>query len=211
MSGPVIVAHRAGNDLAALAAAAAHADVAEADVHLRRGRLELRHAKRLGPLPVLWERWHLVDPASEPLLLGDLLAQVPAGLELMLDLKGPDPRLAGAVMRAAQDWRAARSLIACSRAWRTVDGLLGTSGLRTLHSVGSARQLRTLLRRYRPDTLEGVSIDRALLTPTVVSLLRERAPHVWSWPVNDRATARALAAWGVTGLITDVPAILRPA
>jgi glycerophosphoryl diester phosphodiesterase len=50
------VAHRAANDPDALAAAAAAgADLAEGDVHLRRGRLEVRHAKSLGPLPWHWE------------------------------------------------------------------------------------------------------------------------------------------------------------
>lgn len=210
MSGPLVVAHRAGNDPARLAEAAAHADVAEADVHLRRGRLELRHAKSLGPLPLRWERWYLVDPATEPLVLEDLLPLVPASLDLLLDLKGPDPRLGPAAMRATTGWRASRPLTVSSRVWRAADALLGTPGVRVLHSVGSARQLRALLRRYRPGALEGVSIDRALLTPSVVSLLRARAPQVWSWPVNDRTSARALAGWGVTGLISDAPSALRP-
>jgi glycerophosphoryl diester phosphodiesterase len=210
VSGPLVVAHRAGNDRARLVEAAAHADVAEADVHLRRGRLELRHAKSLGPLPLRWERWYLVDPATEPLLLGDLLPLVPATLELMLDLKGADPRLGPATMRATADWRATRPLTVSCRVWRTADALRDTPGVRVLHSVGSARQLRALLRRYGTDALEGVAIDRALLSRGVVALLRERAPHVWSWPVDDRTSARVLAGWGVTGLISDAPGALRP-
>ena len=51
----LLVAHRAGNDpRSARAAAQAGADLVEADVHLRRGRLELRHPRRIGP--VLWDR-----------------------------------------------------------------------------------------------------------------------------------------------------------
>ena len=52
------VAHRAGNSLSGLQRARElGVDVVEADVHLRRGRLEIRHLKTLGPLPWLWDRW----------------------------------------------------------------------------------------------------------------------------------------------------------
>ena len=49
----------------------------EADVHLFRGRLEVRHAKTLGPLPILWEKWYLLDRDAPRPLLGDLLPLVP--------------------------------------------------------------------------------------------------------------------------------------
>jgi len=201
-----IVAHRAGNDLSTLRAAAAHADVLEADVHLFRGRLEIRHAKTIGPIPVLWERWHLVERTRPPLVLGDLLAAADPGVGLMLDLKGPDPRLAGAVTRMTLD----RPLLVSSRVWWTLERLRGLPGITTLHSVGSPRQLRTLMRRYGPRELEGVSIHRRLLTPGIVTELRGRAPRVWSWPVNDAATATRLAAWGVNGMISDAPTAIRP-
>lgn len=51
------IAHRAGNDLAALRTAVElGVDLLEADVHVRAGRLEVRHSKQLRPLPVLWDR-----------------------------------------------------------------------------------------------------------------------------------------------------------
>ena len=60
MPRPFVVAHRAGNDLGTLRRAEALAiPLVEADVHLRRGRIEVRHLKTLGPLPVLWDRWRL--------------------------------------------------------------------------------------------------------------------------------------------------------
>ena len=164
-----VIAHRAGNDIGAIAPAAAYADVIEADVHLFRGRLEVRHAKTIGPLPVLWERWYLLPRATPRLLLGELLSAVPPDVDLMLDLKGPDPRLPEAVMRAVPGWQAdGRRLVVCSRVWRTVDRLRGRPGVTTLHSAGSRRQIRALLRRYGPGTLEGVSVDCRLLTPQLV-------------------------------------------
>jgi len=201
----IVVAHRAGNDPATLAAAAAHADVIEADVHLFRGRLEVRHAKTLGPIPVLWERWYLLDRDTPRICLEAVLEAAAPGVRLMLDLKGFDPRLPQRVLRATESRLPEAGLVVSSRAWRLVDRMRGAPGVRTLHSVGNRRELRALLRRYPPGALEGVSIHRRLLEPGVVSALRARAPQLWSWPVDDLATARALAEWGVTGFISDAP------
>ncbi|WP_217914969.1 glycerophosphodiester phosphodiesterase [Miltoncostaea marina] len=206
-----VIAHRAGDDLAGLARAAAHADVLEADVRLFRGRLEVRHAKGLGPLPVRWERWYLLDRATPRVGLGALLeAAAPLGATLMLDVKGYDPRMPALVLAATRGWRARRPLVVSARSWRVADRLRGEPGVRTLHSVGRRRQVAHLLRRYRPGSLEGVSVDRRILTPAIVAALRERAAEVWSWPVDDPGLARELAGWGVTGFISDDPAALRP-
>ncbi len=74
--------------------------------------------------------------------------------------------------------------------------------------MGSPRELRALLGRRGPRDPEGVSIHQRLLTPAVVSALRERVDQVWSWPVDDPVTAAVLGAWGVTGFICDAPAAL---
>jgi len=206
---PLLIAHAGGNSPEALARASAAADVVEADVHLFRGRLEVRHARTIGPVPILWERWHLLPRDTPRVALEDVLAAAGPDVDLMLDLKGHDPRLPGAVLAAAAERIGAGGLIVSARAWRSADRLLGTPGVRTLHSVGNARQLRALVRRYRPGALEGVSVHRRLLTPATASALRERAPWLWTWPVQDPADARTLAGWGVTGLISDAPERLR--
>ena len=58
--------------------------------------------------------------------------------------------------------------------------------------------------------MEGVSIHRELLTPAVAGELRARAALLWTWPVDDPADARRIAAWGVNGFISDAPERLRP-
>lgn len=209
MSAPLVVAHRAANDPAAAAVAARVADVLEADVHLFGGRLEVRHAKTIGPIPVLWERWHLVERIRPPLVLEDLLTALPTGPGVLLDLKGPDPRLGPRVLRALA--ASGRTAYVSARIWRTADRLRGAPGVTVMHSVGTARQLRRLLRTRRPGSLEGVCVDRRILTPALTAALRERAPRVWSWPVDDAATAGRLAEWGVTGMISDHPGRLRRA
>src|SRR4051812_2190593 len=124
-SSPFIVAHRAGNDLELLRRAeGVRPRLIEADVHLHRGRLEVRHLKTLGPLPVLWDRWYLA-PASTPRLeLAALLAAAGADTVLMLDLKGRNPELSRRV--AAQ---LTRPVIVCSRHWRLLEPLLGHPGV----------------------------------------------------------------------------------
>ena len=115
---PLLIAHRAGNEPERLRAAeGAGADVIEADLHLRRGRLELRHLKTLGPLPVYWDRWALAPPWRRFDDLDDLLAAAQPETVLMLDLKGDDPAaarlLSSALARAA---RSARVYVS-ARAW----------------------------------------------------------------------------------------------
>lgn len=204
--------HGAANSPTALAAALGHVDVAEADVHRFRGRLEVRHAKTIGPLAVLWERWYLLprDTHRPPLdaVLAHLAGALPPDVSLMLDLKGDDPSMAHHLLNATGHVRHERGLIVCARDWYTADALRDAPGVRVLHSVGSARGLRALGRRYGPGSLQGVSVHRKLLHPEAVADLRRRAEWVWTWPIDDPADGARLRGWGVTGLISDTPSRL---
>jgi hypothetical protein len=191
------VAHRAGNDLARLRAAEAlELPLVEADVHLFGGRLEVRHRKTVGPIPILWDRWELAPPWAPRLLLEELLEAAPA-TELMLDLKGHDRRLPARVLAAIEAAGRPGRLTVCSQDWRLLAPLAGLPEIRIVHSVGNARQLARL-----PETVAGVSIHERLLDAGVVAELRRRATLVLSWPVETAAQARRLAAWGVQGLIS---------
>lgn len=213
MSAPLIVAHGGANSPGALERAAPHADVVEADVHRFWGRLEVRHAKTLGPLPLLWDRGRPLHPRTPRPHLREVLALVGArgdGPALMLDLKGPDPALGPHVLEETAEARADRTVFACARSWTTADLLRGAPGVVALHSVGGPRGLRSLLRRYPAGALEGVSVHRDLLSPEVAAVLLRRAGHLWTWPVDDLDSGRALAAIGVTGLISNQPDLLAP-
>ena len=52
------------------------ADLVEADVRLYRGRLEVRHLRTVGPLPILWDRWQLAAPRRRRLQLAELDGEV---------------------------------------------------------------------------------------------------------------------------------------
>lgn len=201
---PFVVAHRAGNDLDTLRTAESLGiRLVEADVHLFRGRLEVRHLKTVGPIPLLWDRWRLASPFATRLLLADLLAATSDATELMLDLKGRDQSLSARVLAELRPTLAVSRTTICSRNWALLEPFESTSGVRVVHSVGSGRQLRALLRLTDGRRLDGVSIHERFLDAPTVSELRRRADVVLSWPASTLTRARELAALGVDGLITE--------
>jgi glycerophosphoryl diester phosphodiesterase len=202
LGAPILVAHRAGNQLAALRAAERREAIVEADVRLFRGRLEVRHLKTVGPLPLLWDRWRLEAPWRPRLLLGDLLEAAGPATALMLDLKGRRTEVAEQALEELRPSLGNRRLTVCARSWRLLEAFAGTP-VRRIHSVGTARQLRLLLRRYAGAHLEGVSIHERLLDAVSAAALRNLADEIFTWPVNRPERAAELLGLGVTGLITD--------
>jgi hypothetical protein len=202
--GPFVVAHRAGNDLERLRTAAALGlPLAEADIHPHKGRLEVRHLKTAGPLPVLWDRWKLASARGPRLELGELLAAGAEGPELMLDLKGHDPQLPARLLRALAQTEPRRRVTVCSQDWALLEPLRGVPDMRIVHSVGHRRALGALLERFAGERLDGVSIHRRLLDPIVAAELRTRAELLLSWPVETVPEGRRLAGLGVHGLISQ--------
>jgi glycerophosphoryl diester phosphodiesterase len=199
------VAHRAGNrlDLLRASEAGGHAFV-EADVTLFRGRLEVRHLKSVGPLPLYWDRWSVAAPWRRHLRLEELLAAAAPTTELMIDLKGRNPRLAERVVAAITPYLGNRRLTIAARCWPLLaqfDGL----PVRRLHSVGTAKQLRALVRASAGTRLDGVTIHERLLDLAAVAELRRIAGVVMTWPVNDADRASELVGLGIDGLISDRP------
>lgn len=184
------------------AAEALGISLVEADAHLFRDRVEVRHLKTIGRIPILWDRWRVANPFAPRLLLPDVLAALSPETGLMIDLKGRNRHLSRHVIDALQAAHPRRTTV-CSRAWRLLDPFRSDDQIRVIHSVGSARQLRALLHGFRPGSLQGVSIHERLVDADVVTELRRRADVVLSWPVNTLSRARELAAWGVSGLISD--------
>lgn len=206
-----LIAHRAGNDLERLRAAEQlGARLVEADLRLFRGRVDVRHLKSVGPLPLYWDCWFLARPFARHLRLEELLDALGPETELMLDLKGWNRALSHKLRAALEARPHVGSITVCARNWRLLEPLEGLSGVRTVCSVGNVRGLKRLLAhaRRRQRRVAGVSIHRRLLDPEVVLDLHLAAELVMTWPVNDVATAHELSSWGVHGFITDVPATL---
>jgi hypothetical protein len=205
-----LVAHRAGNDTVQLREAERlGARLVEADLRLHRGRIEVRHLKSVGPLPIYWDTWHLGRPFARHMQLAELLDAIAPSTELMLDLKGRNPRLARAVRAelCRRDASRRRHVTVCARSWRLLDVFATDADVRTVCSVGSKRGLRRLFEhaQRRSERLGGVSIHERLLDADVVRELSSVADLVMTWPVNTTDRAHTLLGWGVHGLITDRP------
>ena len=157
--GPFVIAHRAGNDLDRLRRAQRLGiAVVEADLHLYAGRIEVRHLKTLGPVPVLWDRWTLAPPWAPRLRLDRVLAAMRPGTELMLDLKGRDPRLPALVAAALGEHATGAPVTVCARHWPLLDLLPGTPGRapgalgrRAAPARGAAPSLRRPAAGWRLD------------------------------------------------------------
>lgn len=200
-----IVAHRAGNDPSALRVAlAAGADLVEADVYAFRRRIEVRHARTLGPW---WSRRFEIEglrprliPASEPrLLLREIVTAAGPGLPLMLDIKGtgrgggraPVPgqtgaRWAVAVGRqVAAEWAAigrGGPLVVSAQTWPALGAFL----------IGPRRP------GGLPRPLEGVSVVLSAGTARQAAVVAARAATVEGAAIGlpaallDQARARAM-------------------
>lgn len=195
-----LVAHRAANAVRTIAPAAEVADVLEADLHLLRGRIEVRHEKVLWPWRIYWERTPRIAhvPGLDPPVLAEILVAAGPDLHLWFDLKGYTSRLA---RRALDLAGGRRDLTVSSRMWWTLRPAR-RAGLRTFRSVGSRSQL-WLARRVRYGPRDGVVMHERFAHPDVVRELTARAGTVFVWAVHDRDRARELAELGVHGIIAD--------
>lgn len=204
------MAHRAGNCLDRLhEAERLGVALIEADVRLFRGRPEIRHLKTVGPVPLYWDRWELASPLRRSLVLSELLRSSTGATELLLDLKGSSLRLAEIVREELEPYLPGRRFAVCARSWSLLDAFEDLP-VRRIASVGSRRQLRTLLERFADTGLDGVSVQERLLDARVVTDLRSVAGIVLTWPVNVPARARELLELGVDGLISDNAAVIAP-
>lgn len=202
------VAHRGGNDLEVLRESALlGADIIEADVHLHRGELEIRHQKSLGPLPWFWDKWQL-DPADfPPPRLAELMAALPPGATVMLDLKGVG-RVGRETLRHLQD--PGHPLFVCARWWPSVQPFRDVPWAKVALSARGRTELQRLRRLLRTGQApDGVSIHLSMLTAAVVAEIHEHVPLVLSWPVDDATSLERAYEIGVDGVITKDLDILR--
>ena len=208
--GPLLIAHRAGNELRSLApAAAAGAHLIELDVWLHRGRLEVGHNKTLGWLPLLWDRWELSLDWRRELLVSDVLRHLPAGSEPMFDLKGESPGLPAALRELIDEHLPNRSYSVSSQNWQYLEHFLEVERARVVRSIGSDAALERMRDELDTWAGAGIGLDSELLTPPVVAELRERTPLILTWTVNELERATELVRAGVGGIISDNLELIR--
>jgi glycerophosphoryl diester phosphodiesterase len=207
---PLAVAHRAGNHLPRLRAAEElGVDYVEADVWLHRGRLEIRHEKTAGPLPVLWDRWSLSRGWIPRFGLAQLVQSARPETVLLLDLKGLNRHLPTLLLETLAEHAPGRPFAVCSQNWDFVDALRHRPEATAFYSVGNPRQLRALASRLDRSGRHAVSINSRLLDAATVRAIKDRAAVVVPWRVRTPAQVRQLLDWGVDGINADDLALLR--
>ena len=204
------VAHRYGNDLASLIAAeTAGVDLIELDLWLHRNRLEVRHSKTMGTVPLLWDRWSLHPGWTRRLSLADILAAARPGTQFLLDLKGREAELPQRAIQALERARPGERYSVSSQNWELLAPFRDLPQVRVVYSAGSPQALDLALAMARSEGLPAVGSQNRFLTPQRVAALREHVPTFLSWTINDLDRARELLEWGVTGIISDRLELLR--
>lgn len=197
------VAHRRGNEVLTLREAALlGADIIEGDVHLHRGRLEVRHQKSMGPLPWFWEKWQVYPPTIPRPSLDDLLEGRPVGATLMLDLKGIG-RVGRKARAALAEHPPHEPFLVCARWWPSLHPFRDHEAARVVLSARGPFMLSRIRRRCRAGRAPyGVSVHLETLTKEAVKELQSYGVMVLSWPVDDDAALARARELGIDGAIT---------
>ena len=205
------VAHRGGNSVDGLRAALdAGVDLVEADIHLYRGALEVRHSRAIGPR-LYWDRSTGVTRRRAVVVpeLEEILAVADRDPRLMLDLKGPSLAVAGRVAATLRERLPGAPVAVCTKQWRMLDAFAGDASVRRILSAANTRQLTRLRARLRGERADGVSIRLRLLTPEIVAELRRSTDLVLAWSVDTEPELDRSFELGVTGVISKNMALLR--
>jgi hypothetical protein len=206
----ILIAHRMPATAAGCAELVDHgANVFEVDLQLSGPDVVISHALPLiRHIPYLrhdgWKfSWSLIGAP-----LRSALDRLPAGTQLMLDLKndrGPDAaRLVDALLALALD--PARVVIS-SKNWPML-ARLAAAGFQTWRSVDTRASLRSLLAAQDHNGSYAVTVRHTFLDPETVAALKPFGVII-AWTVNDVGRALTLAAIGVEGLTSDNSAVFR--
>lgn len=224
---PTRIAHAYGNRREKIeAAAAADIDFIEADLWYRGGEVWVRHERRMGCLPLLYDRrprgvdrtgpWALtvfpgyyVRPDVNPLGLAELLERTQGRCGLVLDIKGiygeeGARAYARTLARALAEARREESVIVCGGAEVLDQVREGAPDLDVRHSIEKQRHWEGFLRRLESDSdLRGVCMAAAFLNDEIIQLLRDKGLRVFCWTIDDPAEARELLERGVDGITSN--------
>lgn len=195
-----LVAHRAGNRPDTARSAIDRADWIESDVHVRRGRVEVRHSKKFWPTSRLWERWFLLPRDTEVFVIGDVLAAVGPDTPLLLDLKCYTGRAARRIRRAVSD---AQPLIVSARSWWVLRQFEDRPGTTMLRSCRHRWHLELATRLPGLGRRTGIVAHQELLNPESIKAALAATPVLFTWAVPTVERAVELHECGVAGLIVD--------
>ena len=221
------IAHGYGNSRRYLALAVeGPVDYIEADVWYQGGRVAVRHERKLGPLPILFDekdkdhvghgpgrfgltvgRWY-VKLQIRALYLEDVLTLARGRRRVLVDVKwSPGGRQSAFARALAQTVRLsgmADDVTFCGQNWSVLQRLrVIDPGLRVRYSIGAQRQLAAFGHVPQDETLHGVCVHQSLLNAELIDILKRRGLDIWTWIVDDLTLARRLEAMGIDGIISN--------
>jgi hypothetical protein len=140
--------------------------------------------------------------------LAATVESLPPGAEVLLDLKADrGPAAHALVERLVAAGPDPARCYASTKGWATLPAL-AAAGYRTWRTIADPAALAAALAMPEiPD--DAVTVRHTLLSAETVQRLRERGPRVMTWTVNDPDRARAVMDFGVDGVTTDSPDVLR--
>ncbi|HEY0864498.1 MAG TPA: glycerophosphodiester phosphodiesterase family protein [Lacunisphaera sp.] len=238
-----LIAHRGAshdapeNTLAALQLGFAQgADAGEVDVHLTRdarivvhhdadtgrttGRKQALAAQTVGELHALeagqWGHWRGSAFAEKIPLLAEVLALVPAGRRLFIEIK-----VGAEILPELEHVIRASGLAAAQLPLITFDLAVAQAAKSRLpaHEVcwivecpgfGRPPRVDDLVHQAKAAGLDGLDLEaRFPIDPAFVQKIHAAGLKLYTWTVDDPVIARAFAAAGVDGLTTNRPGWMR--
>jgi len=224
---PLRIAHGYANSRRHLALALeGPVDYVEADVWYQGGRVVVRHERKLGPLPLLFDekdeghaghgpgryglslgRWYIKLQIGAR-YLEDVLALVSGRRRILVDVKwspgGRQSSFARALAQTVRLTRMADDVTFCGQNWSVLNRLrVIDPGLRVHYSIGVQRQLAAFGHVPQDETLRGVCVHQSLLNAQLIEIFKRRGLDVWTWVVDDLAQARQLVSLGIDGIISN--------
>jgi hypothetical protein len=169
----------------------------------------------LPPLPVLpWVRhdgWRFTlkvrTKAEED--LAAVVARVPAGSAVLVDLKSDDVRHAGLLVDLLQASDRPPAGWYVSGKDPGALAVVEAAGYRTWLSIGTRPEFVAALNGQLPAGLDAVTVRHTYLDRATVGRLRTHVPRVMAWTVDKVYRAEELADLGVAGITSDNEAVHR--
>lgn len=201
---PFASAHRGGNSRSsALKAIQAGADLLETDIWLHKGRLELRHKRTLGSIPILWERWSIAPGWTKRYELRDLLHDTPEDVMLFLDFKGKSLELGPEVLKELRRSAPQRMVSICGRNYPQLQIIADEPNILCFYSVGEESEWEGAKELIAASNHPALSLDASLATPERMEWISGIGGTVVCWNVRSAEHMEELRALGVDGFTTD--------